>query len=118
MWGGSDNVIYYAVQNPTLLSGMLPVANMKLELLGGEIVFYPIYAIPEGATVIAIAFMPITMEHSVNDGPVEYLRINSIEEFLEFIQNDSNPVPNFSDIFKGRITAEEYWDTNFGTEPV
>lgn len=107
---GSDNVIYYAVRNPTLLSGMLPIANIKLKYLNGETIFYPTFYIPNDATVIAIAFMPVIMEQSVNDGPVQYLKINSIEEFLEVIQNESNPIPNFSDIFISRITAEEYWE--------
>lgn len=107
---GDDKVIYYAVKNPAFLSGPLPIANIKLKLVGGEIVFYPKGYISETATVIAVAFMPVIMERSINDGPVEYLRINSIEECLEVLQSESNRGSNFSDMFIGRITAEEYWE--------
>lgn len=112
--GGSGKVIYYAVQPPGKTWNDMPqtfLASRKLLKSSGKVTFGDSYSeVDDSGTFIAVAFLPFDVDWD-EDGNEIYRRFNSLEEYYEYAQADSDSHPKFSDLFTGRITEEEFWDT-------
>lgn len=119
--GGNDKVIYYELQDGIVEGSdkyyfIIDVtANLKFLTSKGYIWGHFIISyednVPSGYPIKAIAFMPTSLDVSV-DGEENYTHVPDFETFFQLADAVGGSKYSFNDIFKHRITAEEYWDTS------